>query len=177
MQTDDSTFKKIWMKMNKVLVSACLIGENVRYNGRVKLHESGVLADWKLRGRLVPFCPEVAGGLPVPRPCSEVLYHDGSAVLNGHARIMNIKGKDVTQYFLTGAQKALELAGLRKIKLAVLKDGSPSCGSTYIYDGSFSGIQKPGKGVTTVLLQENNIRVFNEREIPKAVEYLKTLEI
>ncbi len=163
--------------MNKVLVSACLIGENVRYNGRVKLHESGILADWKLRGRLVPFCPEVAGGLPVPRLCSEILYHDGSAVLNGYARIMNIKGKDVTQYFLTGAQKALELAGLRKIKLAVLKDGSPSCGSTYIYDGSFSGIQKPGKGVTTVLLQENNIHVFNEWEIPKAVEYLKTLEI
>jgi len=163
--------------MNEVLVSACLIGENVRYNGRIKLHESGILADWKLRGRLVPFCPEVAGGLPVPRPCSEILYHDGSAVLNGHARIMNIKGKDVTQYFLTGAQKALELARLHKIKLAVLKDGSPSCGSTYIYDGSFYGIKKPGKGVTTVLLEENSILVFSEREIPEAVEYLKTLEI
>jgi uncharacterized protein YbbK (DUF523 family) len=90
---------------------------------------------------------------------------------------MNIKGKDVTQYFLTGAQKALELARLHKIKLAVLKDGSPSCGSTYIYDGSFSGIKKPGKGITTVLLEDNNIRVFSEREIPEAVEYLKTLDI
>ena len=90
---------------------------------------------------------------------------------------MNIKGKDVTQYFMTGAQKALELARSRKIKLAVLKDGSPSCGSAYIYDGSFSGVKKPGKGVTTVLLQENSIRVFSEREIPKAAEYLKTLEI
>lgn len=163
--------------MNKVLVSACLIGENVRYNGRVKLHESGILKDWKLRGRLVPFCPEVAGGLPVPRPCSEILCHDGSAVSHGYARIMSIKGKDVTQYFMAGAQKALELARLHKIKLAVLKEGSPSCGSTYIYDGSFSGIKKPGKGVTTVILQENNIRVFSEREIPKAVEYLKTLDI
>jgi len=163
--------------MNNVLVSACLIGENVRYNGRVKLHESGILTDWKLRGRLVPFCPEVAGGLPVPRPCSEILCHNGSAVSHGYARIMNIKGKDVTQYFMTGAQKALELSRLHKIKLAVLKDGSPSCGSTYIYDGSFSGIKKPGKGVTTVLLQENNIRVFSEWEIPKAVEYLKTLDI
>ncbi|MBW2575200.1 MAG: DUF523 domain-containing protein [Deltaproteobacteria bacterium] len=163
--------------MNKVLVSACLIGENVRYNGRIKHHESNMLADWKLQGRLVPFCPEVAGGLPVPRPCSEILCHDGSTVLHGHVRIMNIKGKDVTQYFVTGAQKTLELACLHKTKLAILKDGSPSCGSTYIYDGSFSGVKKPGKGVTTALLQENNIRVFSEREISKAAKYIKTLEI
>ena len=165
------------MKMNKVLVSACLIGKNVRYNGRIKHHESNMLAVWKLQGRLVPFCAEVAGGLPVPRPCSEILCHDGSAVLHGHARIMNIKGKDVTQYFVTGAQKTLELASLHKTKLAILKDGSPSCGSTYIYDGSFSGVKKPGKGVTTALLQENNIRVFSEREISKAAKYIKTLEI
>ena len=165
------------MKMNKVLVSACLIGENVRYNGRIKHHESNMLADWKLQGRLVPFCPEVAGGLPVPRPCSEILCNDGSTVLHGHLRIMNIKGKDVTQYFVTGAQKTLELACLHKTKLAILKDGSPSCGSTYIYDGSFSGVKKPGKGVITALLQENNIRVFSEREISKAAKYIKTLEI
>ena len=165
------------MKMNKVLVSACLIGENVRFNERVKVYESSLLEDWKLQGRLVPFCPEVAGGLPVPRPCSEISGPDGRTVFHGDARVMNIKGKDVTQYFLTGAQKALELARLHNIKLAVLKDGSPSCGSTYIYDGSFSGIKKPGKGITTVLLEENSIRVFSEREIPEAVNYLKTLEV
>ena len=165
------------MKMNKVLVSACLIGENVRFNERVKVYESSLLEDWKLQGRLVPFCPEVAGGLPVPRPCSEISGPDGHTVLHGDARVMNIKGKDVTQYFLTGAQKALELARLHNIKLAVLKDGSPSCGSTYIYDGSFSGIKKPGKGITTVLLEENSVRVFSERKIPEAVEYLKTLDI
>jgi len=163
--------------MNKILVSACLIGENVRYNGRVKVDESSWLKDWKLQGRLVPFCPEVAGGLPVPRPCSEISGYDGHTVLYGNARVINIKGKDVTQYFLTGAQKALELARLHNIKLAVLKDGSPSCGSTYIYDGSFSGTKKPGNGITTVLLEENSLRVFNEREIAEAVEYLKTLEI
>ena len=165
------------MKMNKILVSACLIGENVRYNGRVKVDESSWLKDWKLQGRLVSFCPEVAGGLPVPRPCSEISGYDGHTVLYGNARVINIKGKDVTQYFLTGAQKALELARLHNIKLAVLKDGSPSCGSTYIYDGSFSGTKKPGNGITTVLLEENSLRVFNEREIAEAVEYLKTLEI
>ena len=163
--------------MNKVIVSACLIGENVRYNGRVKVNEINILSDWKFQGRLVPFCPEVAGGLPVPRPCSEISGQDGSTVLHGYTRVMNNKGKDVTQYFLTGAQKALELARLHNIKLAVLKDGSPSCGSTYIYDGSFSGIKKPGKGITTVLLEEYSIRVFSEREIPEAVNYLKTLEV
>lgn len=163
--------------MNKVLVSACLLGENVRFNKRVKIYENSRLGDWKLQRRLVPFCPEIAGGLPVPRPCSEISGHDGRTVLHGYAKVMNIKGKDVTQYFLTGAQKALELARLHNIKLAVLKDGSPSCGSTYIYDGSFSGIKKPGKGITTVLLEENSIRVFSEREIPEAVEYLKTLEV
>ena len=163
--------------MNKILVSACLIGENVRYNGRVKVDESSWLKGWKLQGRLVPFCPEVAGGLPVPRPCSEISGHHGRTVLYGDARVMNIKGKDVTQYFLTGAQKALELARLHNIKLAVLKDGSPSCGSTYIYDGSFSGIKKPGNGITTVLLKENNIHVFSEGKILEAAEYLKTLDI
>jgi uncharacterized protein YbbK (DUF523 family) len=90
---------------------------------------------------------------------------------------MNIKGKDVTQYFLTGAQKTLEIARLHNIKLVVLKDGSPSCGSTYIYDGSFSGIKKPGKGITTVLLEESGIRVFSEGELQEAFKYLKTLEI
>jgi uncharacterized protein YbbK (DUF523 family) len=163
--------------MNKILVSSCLIGENVRYNGRVKVDKSSWLKDWELQGRLVPFCPEVAGGLPMPRPCSEISGYDGRTVLYEDARVMNIKGKDVTQWFLTGAQKALELARLHNIKLAVLKDGSPSCGSTYIYDGSFSGIKKPGNGITTVLLEENSIRVFSEREIPEAVKYLKTLEI
>ena len=163
--------------MNKILVSACLIGENVRYNGRVKIDESSWLKGWKLQGCLVPFCPEVAGGLPVPRPCSEISGHHGRTVLYGDARVMNIKGKDVTQYFLTGAQKALELARLHNIKLAVLKDGSPSCGSTYIYNGSFSGIKKPGNGITTVLLKENNIHVFSEGKILEAAEYLKTLDI
>ena len=111
----------------------------------------------------------------MPRPCSEISGSDGHTVVYGDARVMNIKGTDVTQYFLTGAQKALELARLHNIKLAVLKDGSPSCGSTYIYDGSFSGIKKPGNGITTVLLEENGVRVFNEREILDAVEYLKSL--
>lgn len=162
--------------MIKLLVSACLIGERVRYNGEVKTHDSSILEYWQYQRRLVPFCPEVAAGLSVPRPCSEISGSNGSAVLHGHTSVMNISGQDVTKYFLTGAKKALELARSNKIEIAVLKDGSPSCGSTYIYDGSFSQIKRPGRGVTTALLQENGVRVFSEREIPKATEYLKTLD-
>ena len=162
------------MKMEKMLVSACLVGERVRYNGIVKNFESHVLASWNRRGCAVAICPEVAGGLPVPRPSSEISGSDGNQVLNGGQKVVNIKGQDVTKYFLDGAQKALELASLLGIRLAILKEGSPSCGSNYIYDGSFSGIKKSGKGVTAALLEENGIRVFSEREILEAENYLKT---
>ena len=163
------------MKMEKILVSACLVGERVRYNGIVKSFESHVLKSWNRRGWVVAICPEVAGGLPVPRPRSEIYGGDGSQVLNGGKKVIDINGQDVTKYFLDGAQKALELVSSLGIRLAILKEGSPSCGSGYIYDGSFSGIKKPGKGVTAALLEENNIRVFSEREIPEAEKYLKTL--
>jgi uncharacterized protein YbbK (DUF523 family) len=163
--------------MEKVLVSACLLGEHVRYNGIVKSFESHVLNSWNRHGRVVAICPEVAGGLPVPRPRSEIFGGDGSQVLNGRKKVINSNGQDVTECFLAGAQKALELAGSLGIRLAILKEGSPSCGSGYIYDGSFSKIKKPGKGVTAALLQEKGIRVFNEREIFKVENYLKTLKI
>jgi uncharacterized protein YbbK (DUF523 family) len=162
--------------MIKLLVSACFIGERVRYNGVVKSLESSILAHWRLQGRVVPFCPEVAAGLPVPRPSAEIAGGDGGAVLRGYARVMNVNCQDVTKYFLEGSQKALELACSLGIKLAVLKEGSPSCGSTYIYDGSFSGTQKQGRGVTSFLLEEKGIRVFSEREITEAAAYLKILE-
>ena len=164
--------------MEKILVSACLVGERVRYNGIVKSFESHVLESWNRRGyNMVAICPEVAGGLPVPRPSSEISNGDGNQVLKGHKKVININGEEVTSYFLEGAQKTLELAGLLGIRLAILKEGSPSCGSSYIYDGSFSEIKKPGKGVATALLEENGIRVFSEREILKADNYLKTLII
>jgi len=160
--------------MEKMLVSACLVGERVRYNGIVKNFESQILKSWNRRGWVVAICPEVAGGLPVPRPRSEIAGSGGNQVLNGHQKVIDIKGQDVTKYFLDGAQKALELASLLGIRFAILKEGSPSCGSNYIYDGSFSGIKKPGKGVTAALLEENGIRVFSENEILEAEKYLKT---
>ena len=163
--------------MEKILVSACLVGERVRYNGVAMEFDNQILKYWRSKGLVVAICPEVAGGLPVPRPSSEISDGDGRHVLNSHDRIVNINGQDVTKYFLEGAQKTLLLARFHKIKLAVLKEGSPSCGSSYIYDGSFSRIKKPGKGVTAALLEKNDIRVFSEREIAEAENYLKTLII
>jgi len=161
--------------MEKILVSSCLVGERVRYNGGTIEFDNQILKFWRRNGLVVSICPEVAGGLSVPRPSSEIFYSDGHQVLNGHDRIVNINGQDVTKYFIEGAQKALLLARFHKIKLAILKEGSPSCGSSYIYDGSFSKIKKPGRGVTAALLKENGIRVFNEKEIHEAEKYLKHL--
>ena len=161
------------MKMEKVLVSACLLGQPVRYNGLSLIFEDETLTHWLGQGRLVSICPEIAGGLSVPRPRSEIINGDGGLVLSRRTGVININGQDVTKCFLAGAQKAFELADAYKIKLAVFKEGSPSCGSGYIYDGSFSGIKKPGKGVAVALLEKNGIRVFSEREIPEAEKYLK----
>jgi uncharacterized protein YbbK (DUF523 family) len=158
--------------MEKLLVSSCLLGERVRYNGIVKHFEHHALKAWNRQGRIVAVCPEVAAGLSVPRPSSEIKGGDGSQVLNGHKKVINVNGKDVTEYFLEGAQKALELAESFGIRIAILKEGSPSCGSSYIYDGSFTRIKKPGKGVTAALFKEYGIRVFSEREIQEAEKYL-----
>ena len=159
--------------MEKVLVSACLLGDPVRFDGGALFFEDQTLTQWRKQGRLVSICPEVAGGLPVPRPRSEIVGGDGHRVLTGRSSVTNITGLDVTRFFLTGAQKALELARSYNIRLAVFKEGSPSCGSGYIYDGSFSGIRKPGEGVAAALLEKNGVRVFSERNISEARKYLE----
>ena len=166
---------KTKFNMGKILVSACLIGELVRYNGVAMEFDNRILKYWRINELVVAICPEVAGGLPVPRPSSEIFGGDGSQILKGLKKVINVNGQDVTQYFLEGAKKTLLLARFYKIKLAILKEGSPSCGSKYIYDGSFSKTKKSGKGVTAALLEQNDIRVFNEREIHEAEKYLKHL--
>jgi uncharacterized protein YbbK (DUF523 family) len=161
--------------MEKVLVSACLLGNPVRYDGLVLILKDETLTHWLGQGRLIPICPEVAGGLPVPRPRSEIINGDGRLVLNGRTGVINCNGQDVTTCFVAGAHKALELARSHDIKLAVFKEGSPSCGTGYVHDGSFSGIRKSGKGVAAALLEKNGIRVFSEREISEAEKFLEKL--
>ncbi len=161
--------------MVRVLVSACLIGEQVRYDGKKITCNSSIFKKWKDEGRVVPFCPEVAGNLPVPRPSAEIIAGTGIEVLKESAKVFNINGQDITDSFIRGAREALRIVKEMQIKMAVLKDGSPSCGQTRIYDGSFSGLKRPGKGVTTALLEKNGITVFSEKEIQKAAAYLETI--
>ena len=161
--------------MVRVLVSACLMGERVRYDGKKLTCDNSILKKWRDEGRVVPFCPEVAGNLPVPRPPAEIITGTGIEVIAGNAKIFNKNGKDVTESFIKGASEALRIVKEMQIKLAVLKDGSPSCGKTSIYDGSFSGSKRPGKGVTTALLEKNGISVFSENEIKEAAVYLEVI--
>lgn len=162
--------------MIKVLVSSCLLGEPVRYHGGDAQLESGTMDRWRAEGRLVAACPETAGGLPVPRSPAEIAGADGTAVLKGEAYVGDSTGMDVTAAFLSGARATLEMAIARGVRLAVLKDGSPSCGTTYIHDGTFRGQRTQGHGVTAAVLVEGGIRVFSERQLDEAAAYLESLE-
>ncbi|MGW0805056.1 DUF523 domain-containing protein [Nonomuraea sp. NPDC002799] len=163
--------------MERILVSACLMGRKVRYDGGAKTSSDAWLAAWRAEGRLVPFCPEVEGGLRIPRPAAEIEGGaGGAAVLAGAARVLAADGSDVTAEFLAGARSALAAARAAGIRLAVLKEGSPSCGALSIYDGTFEGGRVAGQGVTTALLERHGIRVFNEDHVSQAADYLRVLE-
>jgi uncharacterized protein YbbK (DUF523 family) len=163
--------------MQLVLVSACLLGNPVRYNAIHKRCESEVLARWQAQGRVVPVCPEVSGGLPVPRPPAEISSGAGGAkVLLGQASVFDRQGQDVSNAFISGAQHVLVQAQSQDIRVAVLKEGSPSCGSGYIYDGSFIGKRIAQQGVLAALLEGCGIRVFSEDQFVDANELLLRLE-
>lgn len=148
----------------KILVSACLMGHLVKYNGTlVPVHKQ--LKELNDKGLILPFCPEVAGGLPVPRLPAEIKGGDGSAVLCERAKVVRSDDIDVTASFILGASKAVGLVKEKDISLAIMKDGSPSCGSARIYDGTFTGTSVPGKGVTAALLENLGVLVFTENEI------------
>lgn len=141
-----------------VLISSCLAGKAVRYDG--KGCESAEITELIKSGeeyRLI--CPELLGGLGVPREPCEIVGGGASDVLCGRARVVNKKGEDVTESFLTGAQKTLEMARELKPKRIYLKSKSPSCGQGSVYDGSFSGTLKNGNGVTAELLTSNGFEV------------------
>jgi uncharacterized protein YbbK (DUF523 family) len=160
----------------KVLVSACLLGEKVRYNGASAEISDAILGTWMDEGRIVPFCPEVAGGLGVPRPPAEIVGGNGEAVLAGTASILTVQSADVTPHFLRGAQSALAAAQREDVGIAILKDGSPSCGSEFVYDGTFSGTKVAGHGVTVALLERHGIRVFSEKHVREAADCLTEIE-
>lgn len=162
-------------KPHKVLVSACLLGQPVRYDGRASGHPD-LLQRWQSEGRIVPLCPEVAGGLPTPRPPAEIPGGQGGAVLDGEAKVVTVSGEDVSAAFLAGAQLALELIRRHGIRIAILKSGSPSCGNLLTYDGTFSGTKVSGEGVTTALLRREGVQVFSELELEAAEKALQHLQ-
>jgi len=138
--------------MENLLISACLLGFDCKYSGGSNKLPEGELAWLKARYRLIPVCPETAGGLPVPRDPSERLGN----------RVVSSKGRDVTAEFEKGADIALALARRYGCKKALLKRNSPSCGGEYIYDGSFSGRLVPGEGVAAQKLKAEGLEVFGE---------------
>lgn len=156
----------------RVLVSACLLGQPVRYDGRDSGHPD-LLQRWQAEGRVVPLCPEVAGGLPTTRPPAEIPGGQGAAVLDGQAQVVTVTGLDVSEAFLAGARQALALVREHGIRVAVLKAGSPSCGNRLTYDGTFSGVKVPGEGVTTALLRREGVLVFSELELEDAQRALE----
>lgn len=132
----------------KILVSACLIGTNCKYNGGNNYSDEVMefLKDYEI----IPICPEQLGGLSTPRPASEIVGNN----------VINIEGNVVTQNYLKGAEEALKIAKMLGVKKALLKAKSPSCGNGKIYDGTFSGTLIDGDGITTKLLKENDIKVI-----------------
>lgn len=150
----------------RILVSACLLGRPVRYNGSAKAVAHPVLDAWRAQGRLVVVCPELIAGFSVPRPPAEIAGGaSGQAVLAGAARVVERTGADVTDRYVEGARAVLALAREHDCRFALLIDGSPSCGSGFIHDGSFAGRRHAGAGVTAALLRQNGIEVFAETQI------------
>jgi uncharacterized protein YbbK (DUF523 family) len=149
--------------MKNVLISACLLGDAVRYDGGSKAVQHPVLTRWLSEGRVVRVCPELAGGLAVPRPPAE----------RRGLRVVTNTGADVTAEFGLGAEQALHLAQRVGARVAVLKENSPSCGSHQINDGSFRKTRIHGEGVTTALLRAHGIQVFSEAEWEAADQALR----
>lgn len=140
--------------MEKVLISACLLGFECKYCGGSNKLTERQLAALRERFQLIPVCPETAGGLPTPRDPSERLGD----------RVVSNQGRDVTAQYQKGAETALWLARRYDCKAALLKEKSPSCGSGQIYDGSFTGKLIPGDGVAAEELKKEGLIVFGESD-------------
>jgi uncharacterized protein YbbK (DUF523 family) len=160
--------------VEKILVSACLLGQHVRYDGGAH-GPFALLLQWQQQGRVVPLCPEMAGGLPTPRAPAEIIGGQGERVLDGLLDLYDVNGVEVSQAFVLGAQKAAQLISEHGIRLAILKARSPSCGNEQAYDGSFSGQLVEGEGVPAAALRRMGVRVFNEQQLPEAQEFFAQL--
>ena len=137
----------------KILISACLLGVRCRYDGASKSHP--LMEELAGKHTLIPVCPEQLGGLPTPRPPAE---RQGD-------RVTAVTGMDVTEQYRRGAEETLRLCRFFGCEAAVLKEKSPSCGCRSVYDGTFTGALRGGKGVTAELLEVNGIPVYGESDL------------
>lgn len=140
----------------KYLISSCLLGVNCRYDGKDSKNEE--LIKLFLEGKAIPVCPEVLGGLDIPRNPAEIILTDEGKT------ITDSEGNDLTSEFEIGARAALSIAKIFNAETAILKSNSPSCGCRKIYDGNFSDNLINGEGITAELLRLNGIKVINEKE-------------
>ena len=161
----------------KILVSSCLLGEDVKYDGtnssialnsKFSFSLKELFMDILCDNEIYSFCPEVAGGLGVPRIPAEIVKNDKPFI------VQNQNGEDVTINFLLGAKKALDLCKEENIKVALMKANSPSCGNIKTYDGTFTKNLIEASGLTAKLLKENGIEVFNENELKELLKFIKT---
>lgn len=145
-----------------ILVSACLLGLNTRYDGKIKPCPA-VKAYLRQHNLLpIPICPEQLGGLETPRHATSFCCGDGNSALTGHAELRNEQGVNVTANFISGARQSLQIARITGCNMAILKQRSPSCGVNFIYQGT----QKTaGQGVTTALLAQHGIDIISEEEL------------
>ncbi len=160
----------------KILVSACLMGLKVRYNGRDKPLIATVLDRWQQEQRLVIHCPELAAGMVTPRLPAEIVGGDGAAALTGASRILESDGSDATQPYLLAAWLALKAAQENGCRFALLTDGSPTCGSQKVYDGYFRGVTSPGMGVAAALLRQHGVEVYAEHQLAALVSRIEAFE-
>ncbi|MES9736934.1 DUF523 domain-containing protein [Peribacillus frigoritolerans] len=150
-----------------ILVSSCLAGLEVRYNGTHSLDDR-IMALMREK-KAVAVCPELLGGFSTPREPAEIVGGEGGDVLDGKAKIIEKSGRDVTELYIKGANLTLLKAQEVGATLVVLKENSPSCGSATIYNGEFKGKKKVGNGVTAALLRRHGFTVISEERL---FEYL-----
>lgn len=155
--------------MEKILISSCFLGNKVRYDGGDNLLVDTTLMRWREEHRLVVICPELAGGLSTPRAPAEL------KVIGENMVVKTITGKDVTAAFVQGANQALLLCQQHNIHYALLKESSPSCGSSTIYNGEFNQQKIAGQGVTTAILRANGIKVFSEKNVQALIKELTAI--
>lgn len=146
-----------------MIVSACLVGVNCKYNGGN--NDNDKVKEFLKDKQYIIICPEQLGGLTTPRKPSEINQVGGKEVLIGNGKVISCENKDVTENFIKGAKESLNISKIFDCKQALLKEGSPSCGCNLIYDGTFTGNKISGMGVTAALFNENNIEVFSEKEL------------